>query len=308
MLFTSFLNGFTFKVASYNVENLFDLKFSGNEYKEYVPYNRMGWNKKAYKAKLNNISKVIKELQAPIVALQEIESSTALKELLRTLRVKGVGYSYFAISKKGTSVKCALISKFPILKVNEVEVNERKYTRNILEVHINVKGNNFIVFVNHWKSKRGPESERIEFARALKKRISKLGRDDDYILVGDFNSNYNEHKTFKKKKRLNNTDGKTGINHTLRTVNKYGLITKPYDDYLYNLWLELPKNKRFSSKYKRKNNTLDNILIPYNLLDENGIDYVQNSFKVFDKKYLFKSKNLLNRWQIDKKHLKKRVQ
>ena len=62
-----------FKVATYNVENLFDLNNDGTEYKEYKPNSRY-WNKKALNIKINNITKVLKDLNASIICLQEIES------------------------------------------------------------------------------------------------------------------------------------------------------------------------------------------------------------------------------------------
>ncbi|KIM08523.1 MAG: hypothetical protein KU28_03795 [Sulfurovum sp. PC08-66] len=65
-----------FKVASYNVENLFDLVNNGSEYDEYIP-NRNGWDKSALNKKLNNIAQVICDLNADTVALQEIENINA---------------------------------------------------------------------------------------------------------------------------------------------------------------------------------------------------------------------------------------
>ena len=79
------LNAQMLKIATYNVENLFDLKKSGYEYKEYVPNSRSNWNKKTYKIKLKNIAKVIKNIDADIIALEEIESLQALKDLKNTL-------------------------------------------------------------------------------------------------------------------------------------------------------------------------------------------------------------------------------
>ena len=78
-LFFFSLHAQDFKVASYNVENLFDLKHDGTEYREYIPNTKSNWNKKTYNIKLKNISKVINELDADIIALQEIESKKALK-------------------------------------------------------------------------------------------------------------------------------------------------------------------------------------------------------------------------------------
>jgi len=48
-----------FRVASYNVENLFDLQRSGSEYSEYIPYTKYGWNKRAFSIKVNNIAHAI---------------------------------------------------------------------------------------------------------------------------------------------------------------------------------------------------------------------------------------------------------
>jgi predicted extracellular nuclease len=69
------------KIATYNVENLFDLEKKGYKYKEYKPYTKSLWNKKNYKTKLNNIAKIIKDIDADIIALQEIHSLQALKDL-----------------------------------------------------------------------------------------------------------------------------------------------------------------------------------------------------------------------------------
>ncbi|HIO71337.1 MAG TPA: hypothetical protein EYG60_05330, partial [Campylobacterales bacterium] len=53
------LFGNVLRVANYNVENLFDLKYDGTEYREYIPNTPAGWNEKTYLAKLNNIARVI---------------------------------------------------------------------------------------------------------------------------------------------------------------------------------------------------------------------------------------------------------
>jgi len=57
-------------------------------------------------------------------------------------------------------VKCAVLSRFPIVEKEEIQVDNR-VARNILKITLDVDGNRIILFVNHWKSKRGPESMRI---------------------------------------------------------------------------------------------------------------------------------------------------
>jgi predicted extracellular nuclease len=273
------------------VQNLFDLHYDGSEYKDYIPYKKSAWNHFAHRVTLQNISKVIKDLDADIVALEEIENQNALNELNRITK-----YRYSAISNKnGTSVKVAILSRFAILQTKQIKVSSKQNIRDILRVLLSVNGKKLYIFVNHWKSKRGPESFRVSYAKALKSAIDEI-KGFEYILLGDFNSNYNELTTIKKERRLNNTKGITGINHILATSKEQELITKKTlnNSNHYNLWLELKKQKRFSYIYRGKNSTLDNIIIPKNMLDDKNIEFV--SFGVFSEKYLFFRKRKINNW------------
>ncbi len=69
------------KIATYNVENLFDMKRSGWEYKEYIPNTVSEWNQKNFDIKVKHTARTIKDINADIIALQEIESLDALKAL-----------------------------------------------------------------------------------------------------------------------------------------------------------------------------------------------------------------------------------
>jgi len=290
-----------FKVASYNVENLFDLKYDGTEYNEYKPYSKY-WNQKSFSVKLNNISKVINELNSDILALQEIESQNALNQLNKKLNYK---YSQF-IKNKNSSIGVAILSKFKIKEFERIIVDKYdKYSRDILKVTINIENKPLVIYVNHWRSKRAKESFRIKYATALKNDYLKLKDGIDYIVLGDLNSNYNEYQTFKYDKKLNNTYGITGINQVLNTtidsnfVNKNN-ISKFDKEVHYNLWLDLKIDERFSSKFKTQSHTPDNILIPKSLFDNNSISYIDNSFGVFKPNYLYKN-NHIKRWNRYKK-------
>jgi len=100
-LFNPFnLTALTFKVASYNVENLFDLKDDKREYPEYMPYTGFKWDNATYAKKLEHIAKVLCDLDAHIVGLQEIESETALNDLITTIKNNGCkDYKYYGIVK-----------------------------------------------------------------------------------------------------------------------------------------------------------------------------------------------------------------
>lgn len=278
---------------------------NGTEYAEYIPNGQSGWNHSMLETKTANIASVIKELDADIIALQEIESAQALEALNRSLKQVGSGYPYWAIAdSRPTTVKVALLSRFPIAKTFEI-LPEDEGARAILEAHILVENREFVLFVNHWKSKGGPESRRLPYARALKERIDALDDNADFVLLGDFNSNFNELETFRQDKRLNDTDGITGINHILGTtkesqlVNEEILTHQPANEYLYNLWLELPPSRRWSHNFYGDKNSLDNMIVSKGLYDEHGIAYVDQSFDKFDPPYLFKGRELF-RWQIKK--------
>ncbi len=133
-------------------------------------------------------------------------------------------------------------------------------------------------------------------------RLKSLPKDYDYILLGDFNSNYDEFKTIYKEQKLNNTQGITGINQVLNTTIDKRFVT--YDDILkrgknknYNLWLDLDYSDRFSNKYRGRNNTPDNIIIAPALFDNKNISYIPNSFKVFKPEYLYKNGKIV-RWNM----------
>jgi len=296
----------SFKVVSYNIENLFDLHFDGTEYPDYKPCGPFGWDSTRLEIKLGNIASVIKDLDADIVALQEVESEKVLILLKKRLFRMGAEYPFSAIAKgRLTPVKCAVLSRFPITAKNEIRPGNNN-ERNILKVQIDIEGNPLILYVNHWKSKAGPESKRIKYAKALAADIAKLACDVDVILTGDFNSDYNEYETFKHISRLNDTRGITGINHIVKTVKDSEIVgesflTKQKDcGYVYNLWLEVPENRRWSVNFFGRKNSPDSMIVSKSLYDSSGISYVDNSFDKFDPDYLFDN-NKVFRWQRAKK-------
>ncbi len=296
-----FAKGENVKIAVYNVENLFDLHYNGTEYSEYIPNTIWKWNRQNYRKKILNITKVIVDINPDVIALTEIESDLALRDLQKELSRKGLYFRYRAIAnKKNTSVKSALLSKYPIIK-REITVSQAWGVRNILEAKIIVYGKPLYIFVNHWKAKSGPESKRIIYAKALRRRLDTLPKNSDYILTGDFNAHYEEHKSFIKKRKHNDTHGITGINHILKTIDSNGelytqssLLTTGN----YNLWMEVPKAQRWSHIYKSNKEALDHFIISPSLVDKQGSHFIQGSFHSFQASYLFtKNGKKLYRWQ-----------
>ena len=303
LLFFSFsLFAKTFSVATYNVENLFDLNYDKTEYNEFIPH-KTNWNEKILSLKLENIAHVINDLNADIVALQEVESKKALELLLQKLPQ----YPYYDFVKNPSSaVGVAIMSKYKITHKKTIHISSKEtIERPIQKVTIAIEENKEItVFNNHWRSKRSPESKRINYAMSLQSYLEQLDATSDYILVGDFNSNYDEFATFTHDKELNDSHNITGINQILNTTQDDKYITK--ENILkeekrvhYNLWLELPHQQRFSAMYRNTHNTPDNIILSKGLFDTQNIAYVNNSFKKFAPTYLL-SNNKIKRWEIKK--------
>ena len=275
-------------VGSYNVENLFDLKTTGNEYKIYKKGNS-NWNIITYHKKLNNIAKVITALNCDILALQEIESENALKDLLNQKGLKELGYSIiWGGDSSKSSVFNAIITKYPKIssKVHPVKL-KGTMTRPILEAQIAIGENKLTLFVVHFPSKRKKESYRVEVAKILMKRVKKLPKKSEYLILGDFNSDHDEAQNLLTSD-MDNSNGVTGINHILKTLkNNIGepvnyVSPKNRESYEhFNPWWRVKPNKQFSYIYRGELNTIDNILIPKTLLDSVGLKYKSGSFQNF---------------------------
>ncbi|HQS72556.1 MAG TPA: endonuclease/exonuclease/phosphatase family protein [Sulfurovum sp.] len=302
------LYGTPFKVATYNVENLFDAVYDGTEYEDYTP-GKHNWNRRMVETKLNHTAEVICDLDADVLGLQEIENERILGQLVEKLKKVGCPYVYSAVShKKGSSIQVALLSRFPIVKKHDIQVSFAPRVRNILEVEVEVKGYPLTFFVNHWKSRayKGYESKRIAYAKALQERIARMPEGKEYIILGDFNSDYNAYITLEPKH--NDTNGKTAFNDVLQTkVGQYlveeSQISKASRGVHFSLWQELPSHKRWSHNFYGKKSSIDQIVLPQQLFDSRGIEYVNNSFGVFKAPYLFTPKGYINRWEYkNKKH------
>ena len=278
-----------FRVVTYNVENLFDLRKSGNEYRDYQPFAKSKWNNTTLRIKTQNLAKVIKDIDGDIIALQEVESLHALKILNQRLK-----YPYYAIAKASYSpVKVALLSRFPIKNTRSILVNPK--FRHIFKATVMIKDNPLTLYINHWPSKRHREQKRIPYANRLKKEL--LHHKLPFLVLGDLNSHYNERQLINKKTGINEV-----LSTTIRQKNQYqfttlDLLRDSSSFMLYNLWLELPKKRRYNYQYKRKNYTMDHILIGKALIDNKGIEYIPNSFGVFIPDYLLRSKGRIYRWQ-----------
>ncbi|GAB5408131.1 MAG: hypothetical protein BalsKO_04960 [Balneolaceae bacterium] len=175
-----------------------------------------------------------------------------------------VGYSEKNEEGLPSSVqKTAIFSRFPILK-EKTQIHPLVRARPILETWIDVNGNELVVFANHWKSGASSwemEQIRIQNAEVLRARLDVLTEENpalDFVLAGDFNSDYNQKERYEFEK--------TALDDVLGSTDTQ------------NLWYNFPIDQRGSDTYRGYWGTLMQLIISTSLMDNEGLSYVNDSF------------------------------
>ncbi len=267
-----------FKIATYNVQNLFDLSIDGDEYSEYLPNTKSKWNRKNFNIKLKHISRVIKDLNADIIALEELENLRAARALNRTLGDKAYPYIYTFFKRYKHTIDSVVFSRYPL--ANKYSLKVRGYPRAIHVLKFYLGGNRVTLYVNHWPAYKHGYKARVAYAKKLKESISPK---EENIILGDFNTPFRVTKD--------------GWGKSLRKILKAGT----FDNDLYDLWYEVPSTLRYTHVFGRTKNALDHIIVSKNLFDDKGVEYKTGSFGVFRKKYLLDKYGYPKRWKLTKK-------
>ncbi|MDX1809936.1 MAG: endonuclease/exonuclease/phosphatase family protein [Sulfurospirillaceae bacterium] len=276
LIFTS-LFAKDFKIATYNVQNLFDLKKNGNEYQEYIPGIKSNWNQKTFSIKLGHIARVIKDLNADIIALEEVENVNTAILLNKALGDKKYKYIYTFFRKDKHYVGNVVFSRYKVADKYFVKVDGANRGIDVLKFYLDHQ--KLTIYVNHWPAFKHGVKAREAYAKKLK---SILNTKDEFVILGDLNAPY--------KTRQDNW-GKSLVD-TLGVGNK--------DKFLYNLWYELPPDSRYTYVYGRVKNALDHIILSKNLFDGQKIEYKPKSFGVLKSKYLVDKYGYPNRWVVTK--------
>ena len=178
----------TFKVLTYNVQNIMDDQLDGFEYDEYKPSKT--WTTESYHQRLKTLSEVISHRTiglCDVLVLQEVEHEKVVRDLLeRHLARKG--YQWYAVAKEeGGAISLAVVSREKPLRV---VVHAVIGARPILEAVFATPKGEVVVFALHAKSQLGnyeeTEALRLELARSLSHAARKY--EGSLVLIcGDFN-------------------------------------------------------------------------------------------------------------------------
>ncbi|MBT8262227.1 MAG: endonuclease/exonuclease/phosphatase family protein [Bacteroidia bacterium] len=252
----------TFKIhtiAFYNLENLFDFKddpFTFDD--DRTPEGKDHWTEKNYRAKLQNMARVISEIgkdatgQSPtIIGVCEIENRTVLEDLINEdpLGKEGYGIVHFdSPDRRGIDV--ALLYRknvftpshyksIELLLYNEQDRKKRIYTRDQLIVSGMLDGERIHIIVNHWPSRSGGEArsrpKRLKAAWLNKRIIDSLWSLDPYakiVSMGDFNDDPGSQSIKKVLQTLHdrNTNELKRLYNPMEYMHKKGLGTLAYRD------------------------------------------------------------------------------
>jgi hypothetical protein len=221
-------------------------------------------------------------LSAPVLA-PELAGLPSHAWLLKALDDAGLGPYHAAVGRwrpdpagRIIAVTNAVLSRFPIV---EQRTHFTDGARGILEAVVDIDGHRLHVFANHWKSGASdPATEpiRIGNARVMRKRLDALLRRDpraDAVLAGDFNSHYDQ-------KQRCPAMGTTAINDVLGSQGDELALRRPGGPDLYNLWFELPPERRGSDVWNDAWGTLVQMLLVPGLHDYRGVQYIDGSFEV----------------------------
>ena len=188
-----------FRVAFYNLENLFDTVDGPNDDAEFLPNSANAWNGDRYNSKLRNMAKVIDSIAPSILGLVELENAFVLEDLRANSSVmKGKFEIAHRESPDLRGIDVALMYNAELFRISgiymtSITLPDGYATRSIMRVHLVEKGtgDSLAVFINHWPSRRGgaaSAASRMVAATALAQTLQNNPTiPANFLIMGDFN-------------------------------------------------------------------------------------------------------------------------
>lgn len=268
------------RIGTFNAENLFArYKFPNPTGSQHVGeldlYLKDGWTINNVSFKINNpgerqfTANVIDDLDADILALQEVENLDILKRFNSNYLSKrfkeNKRYKYYGLidGNDPRFIDVAVLSRYPITHIRSYQYLRRPdhkwwlFSRDCLEVDVLLPDNkNFTLYINHFKSiipsrektmeKRRQQSKKV--VEIVKERFGNKLSNGSFVILGDFND-YRENGKLSK-----------------------GLAPLLNQSWLVDPIFRLPEDERWTFYFDKKNHCsqLDYILLPKELAQKNN--------------------------------------
>lgn len=200
------------RVATFNCENL----FARYKFREgFNPRESDGFTINNLAFEIYNetekqiTAQAIRKVNADVIALQEVESLPVL-DRFNSRYLGGMQYKHRVLidSHDPRGIDVALLSRYPLMSIRTYR-HERNaantaslFSRDCLEVHIDIDSKDLTIFVNHFKSMVGgrdaTKARRVEqaqrVAEIITERWHETGYEGNFIVLGDLND-YPSHDT-----------------------------------------------------------------------------------------------------------------
>ena len=194
------------RVATFNCENLFaryNFKLGAvPQSPEGFTINELAFNENGDGIKQGLTAMTLREVDADIVCLQETDSLNAL-DFFTSKYLGGLKYYHKVLidSHDPRHIDVSILSRHPLVSLrthrNErnAKGNDWKFSRDCLEVDVDVNGKTLTLYINHFKSMVGgrpaTKAKRVEQSGRVKELIEErwqaTGFMGNFIALGDFN-------------------------------------------------------------------------------------------------------------------------
>ena len=260
----------SYRVAFYNVENLFDtVDDPATPDEEFLPESKKNWTPERYQKKLDHLAKVVEGMGYPaLIGLAEVENEAVLKDFCEktSLRPHDYGIVHFE-SPDIRGIDVALLYKKSMFTVTAADTIRIKFpagmvpdnpnytTRDLLVVEGKFKGkDNLHLIVAHLPSRSGGQQEteprRMHVASQIGRKVDAIFKQEpnaNIVVMGDMNDEPTDPSM------LQNLDAQP-LGSSFSTSS------------IYNCFSKLMADGLGSYRYKGDWNMLDQIMLSTNLM------------------------------------------
>jgi endonuclease/exonuclease/phosphatase family metal-dependent hydrolase len=184
-------------VATFNVKRFFDTQCQSGQCG--AGAFEGVYSQSEFEARARRIANGVIELDADILLLQEFETEACLNELVSLLGTERYPVAIIAETGGTASLDVAVMAKGSLIKtvkhrqdrIPQPGGGTTTFSRELLEVHLDVGGHSVIAFNAHYKSKNNDDARR-RLAEAMASREIVLAAAEDHpeslvVLGGDLN-------------------------------------------------------------------------------------------------------------------------